>query len=245
MPAGGQNVLNLTGQRFGKLVVIKKVESKNKQSRWLCQCDCGNTKIAVGVQLKRGRIKSCGCLIAQKNKKNNFKDITGQRFGKLVAIKPIGMTSNRNTIWLCQCDCGNQKEVRGDQLRDNSVQSCGCIGRSKGEIKISSLLDKYSIPYEKEKTFQNCIFPDTKRKAKFDFYVNNSYIIEFDGSQHFFFNNSGWNTEENFLKTQKHDLIKNKWCKDNNIPLIRIPYFQFDKINIQDLQPETSNFIVN
>ena len=41
--------LDLTGQRFGKLVVIEKAESKNKQSRWLCQCDCGNTKIAVGV----------------------------------------------------------------------------------------------------------------------------------------------------------------------------------------------------
>lgn len=244
MSAGGHNSLNLIGQRFGKLVVIEKAESKNKQTRWLCQCDCGNTKIAVGVQLKRGRIKSCGCLVKEKNKQNNFKDITGQKFGKLTAIKPIGMTNNRNTIWLCQCDCGNFKEVRGDQLRDGSTQSCGCLGKSKGEDQIATLLKTFSIPFEREKSFQTCIFLDTNKKAKFDFFVNNSYIIEFDGKQHFQYSNSGWNTEQQFLKTQKHDFIKNNWCKENNIPLIRIPYTQINKIKIEDLQLETSNFII-
>lgn len=55
--------LDLTGQRFGKLTVIKRVENnKHGSSRWLCRCDCGNTVFVVGHQLKRGKPKSCGCL---------------------------------------------------------------------------------------------------------------------------------------------------------------------------------------
>ena len=81
--------------------------------------------------------------------------------------------------------------------------------------------------------------------AKFDFYVENKYLIEYDGEQHFIFkNNEGWNNEEHFKKTQEHDSYKNQWCKDNNIPLIRIPYTHYDNIVIQDLLLETSQFLI-
>lgn len=118
---------------------------------------------------------------------------------------------------------------------------------SKGELAIKTILGQNNIDFQQEATFPTCIFPDTKQLARFDFYVNNKYLIEFDGSQHFLpmqYNNCGWNTEENFKKTQEHDKIKNQWCKDNNIPLIRIPYTHYDKICIEDLKLETSNFII-
>lgn len=60
-------LIDLTGQRFGHLVVIKRAEnSKCRQARWLCQCDCGQSTIVVGCQLRNGQIKSCGCLRREK-----------------------------------------------------------------------------------------------------------------------------------------------------------------------------------
>jgi hypothetical protein len=53
--------IDLTGQRFGKLVVIERVE-KDNYGRWLCKCDCGNTTIARSERLKNGKKQSCGCL---------------------------------------------------------------------------------------------------------------------------------------------------------------------------------------
>lgn len=56
------NTINLIGQRFGKLTVIKQVASKRGHSCWLCQCDCGNTKKVCSTELKNGDTLSCGCL---------------------------------------------------------------------------------------------------------------------------------------------------------------------------------------
>lgn len=59
MPA----IVDLTGQRFGRLVVIERANStKGGAACWLCECDCGNKTISVGADLRRGRILSCGCL---------------------------------------------------------------------------------------------------------------------------------------------------------------------------------------
>ena len=56
----------------------------------------------------------------------NFKDISGQRFGKLIAIK-ISETRNRGILsWDCICDCGTSKVVTGQELRRGSTSSCGC-----------------------------------------------------------------------------------------------------------------------
>ena len=56
--------------------------------------------------------------------------------------------------------------------------------------------------------------------------------------------NTTWNNKENFLKTQERDVLKNQWCKDNNIPLIRIPYWHLKDLCLEDLLLETSKFIV-
>ena len=61
--------LDLTGKRFGKLVAIKKVPSKNKKTYWLCQCDCGNQKEIQTSHLQSGAIQSCGCLVKENSKR--------------------------------------------------------------------------------------------------------------------------------------------------------------------------------
>lgn len=53
---------DLSGQKFGKLTVIKRVENIGKQVAYLCRCDCGNTKIVKADYLREGYTKSCGCL---------------------------------------------------------------------------------------------------------------------------------------------------------------------------------------
>jgi len=55
-------LIDLTGKRFGRLTVVKKVPSKNTNARWLCKCDCGNEITVLGTTLRRGESKSCGCL---------------------------------------------------------------------------------------------------------------------------------------------------------------------------------------
>lgn len=56
----------------------------------------------------------------------NYIDLTGQRFGKLVAIKHIGYNNKHLTLWLCQCDCGNTTKVTTSDLRSGHSKSCGC-----------------------------------------------------------------------------------------------------------------------
>jgi hypothetical protein len=126
-----------------------------------------------------------------------------------------------------------------DYIELNNQEKTG----SKGEQKIVELLTLNKIPFIREATFGTCLFNDTGYPARFDFYVNNNYLIEFDGEQHFNPYNGYWKMDKNwFEKMQEHDEYKNQWCKDNNIPLIRIPYTKLDTLCIEDLMLETTQF---
>lgn len=121
---------DLTGRRYGYWTVLRVAESApNGCSRWLCRCDCGNEKMVLTQSLKRGRSTSCGCGISGHTL---FSDITGKRFGKLVAIKPVGTKGKSKTIhWLCRCDCGTIKTVDGNSLRRGKQVSCGCVAHER------------------------------------------------------------------------------------------------------------------
>lgn len=232
--------LNLINQKFGKLLVIKELPSQNGRSYWECLCDCGNIINVIGKNLKNGNTKSCGCLQKEKASKLNSKDLTNKRFGKLLVVKKA-QNNKKEIFWDCVCDCGSNISVSTHNLTSGNTQSCGCI-KSKGEEKIASLLTENNISFEREKNFENCIFPDTCRKAKFDFFVNNEYLIEYDGIQHF--QQNGWSTKDRLFYTKEHDKIKNLWCKKNNIKLIRIPYTALRELKISDLILETSKYII-
>lgn len=65
-------VKDLTGKKFGRLTVIKRVEDHitsggHPQPQWLCKCDCGTEKIVLGLRLRSGTTKSCGCYRRKKN----------------------------------------------------------------------------------------------------------------------------------------------------------------------------------
>lgn len=220
-------------KRFEKLVVIGKVGSDGKNSIWKCKCDCGKIIIASRKDLLTG-LKSCGCA--------RIKDISGKRFGKLIALKPTSKRAyGNNVVWLCKCDCGNKCEVPINVLGSGLTKSCGCLS-SSGELKVAELLTSKKIPFKKQKTFASCRFPDTNALARFDFYVSDKYLIEFDGKQHFEPTAGGlW---EPLDVIQKRDNYKNQWCKENNVPLIRIPYTRLKNLCIQDLLLETSTYVL-
>ena len=136
-------------------------------------------------------------------------------------------------MWECKCSCGNPDSifVSTSDLKRGHVKSCGCI-TSNGERLIKESLQKLNIDYCQEYTFIDCVNPKTNQKLRFDFYLPDYNIcIEYDGEQHFRYSNNGWNNKENFEKTQYRDNLKNQYCEEHNIRLIRIPYTDEDKIN--------------
>ena len=66
--------------------------------------------------------------------KGTFKDISGQKFGKLTAINFIRRSESGNTIWLFSCECGVQKELISSDVLKGHTKSCGCL-RKDGKIK--------------------------------------------------------------------------------------------------------------
>jgi len=129
---------DISDQRFEKLVALRLVEErKNGKRMWECQCDCGKIKVVPGAELVRGRIRSCGCLRSENAKRNlrTAKDLTGQRFGKLVALRPTEERKNRYVLWECQCDCGSTVSVASNELKKGKTKSCGCLcSRTRKEI---------------------------------------------------------------------------------------------------------------
>ena len=93
--------VDLTGKRFGKLLVKEKTY-QNNSVYWLCQCDCGNTTFVKTDDLTSGKKINCGC------ERRNGRNIIGKRFYRLVVIsKTNKRAKNGDPYYLCQCDCGN------------------------------------------------------------------------------------------------------------------------------------------
>ena len=238
--------IDLTGKKFGRLTVQYKTDKKQRNEWiWHCLCDCGNEYNVIGSSLRAGRTKSCGCLKKETDRatKNTWDDLTNKTFGHLTVIKRVESDKYGHARWECQCDCGNPNTiiVLADNLKRGHTISCGCEKLSHGEIAVSNLLNLHKIPYEREKIlfkFSN------NANAKFDFYVNNTYLIEYDGETHYQYNLHGWHNQKQLQAQQERDIIKNQWCKDNNIPLIRIPYWHLPDLCIEDLLLETSKFIM-
>ena len=248
------------GDRFGRLMVLNRDLTKQGEGRvyWNCQCDCGNVVSLSGKVLKSGNTRSCGCLnndtrrenIIQWNVENN-PDLTNRKSGLLTVIRKA---TKEETVgrpqgigyWYCECECGNHHIVGTSDFTLKKVQSCGCLN-SKGEAKITSILTKNNIDFIKQFTFEDLI-GNMGRHYAFDFAVfeNNklSYLIEYDGIQHYSARHQFLKEENTLEIIQNRDNIKNEYALFHNIPLIRIPYTQFDNLSIEDLQIQTTKFLL-
>lgn len=233
---------DLTGLRFGRLEAIEQVGTDKYQNiMWRCKCDCGQETVVIATQLRQGKTQSCGCLQRERTSDAKRKDLTNMRFGSLVAIKPSeNHVLGQKVFWDCLCDCGTITQVNTENLLSGATKSCGCV-RSHGETLISAILTLNNISFKKEKTFKDFV-TEKGYPYRFDFWVENKYIIEFDGVQHY--KTGGWTSTEKLAENQFSDRIKTEYCLKNNIPIIRIPYTHLNNMCLNDLLLETSSFII-
>lgn len=235
-----RNCINETGNKYGSLIVLGPTRlPQYSKVRWVCQCSCGRIILATGSDLRKNKITSCG------HKCDKIPDLTNQIFGYLQVLEldptPANEFKDKCYHWKCKCLlCGTIKSISGKRLKTGLTISCGCI-KSKGELKIRQILNENNIPFECEKMFSTCRF-DNNTYAKFDFYVNNEYLIEYDGEQHY--KETYWHHDYPLEKRQQYDHLKNEWCLNNHIPLIRIPYYKYETLTINDLLLQTSEYII-
>ena len=132
---------DITGQRFGQLLAIEKVGekkySKATEDIWRFQCDCGNYKDILVMNVKAGKTVSCGCHASKSISQRQTKDLIGLNFGKLTALERVSEIGEV-VKWKCLCECGNYHIVNAVNLVKGFTKSCGCIRAKKTEIKVKN-----------------------------------------------------------------------------------------------------------
>jgi 5-methylcytosine-specific restriction endonuclease McrA len=129
--------LDLTGRVYGRLTILEDVgRDKYQQVIWKCLCDCGNTVDVRSGDLQKGYTQSCGCLQKERTSETNKKDLTNQKFGRLVVLEDVGRRGGK-VIWRCQCECGNIVDVSSDNLQSGHTQSCGCYKKDQTMLRQS------------------------------------------------------------------------------------------------------------
>lgn len=134
------------------------------------------------------------------------------------------ITLQDTTDFYCQ-KCNISWQDKPILVKNRGCPSCD---NNRTENLVGKIFDKYGFKYLRQYSFDDC---KDKRKLMFDYYlVDYNIVCEYDGEQHYFPVGFGCKNEnesyEKFLYTQKHDEIKNNYCKDNNISIIRIPYWE-------------------
>lgn len=231
------------GDKFNRWTVL---DNKVINKKIFCECECGTQKFINKRDLYSNRSKSCGCLRSEMMSEKNQLDKVVQvnkRFGKLLVIEDLGLIETRNdgrkVNWsLCKCDCGNFIKTRDNNLQSGATTSCGCVC-SRGEFLIKEILDKNNINYIKEYTSKE-ILDQCGGRYRFDFAIMDEKnvlisLIEFDGRQHYTGPEGKWKNSISLEEQQNRDKIKTEYCLNNNIPLLRIPYFEIGNINLEML----------
>ena len=245
--------LELTGLKFGRLTVIerdyiKEKEIKNKRAYWKCECECGNIVSTTSNKLISGHSQSCGCLrkenvskaltkkaIAENGSfaewviKNISKDFIDSYWSKTNIVSPYEIASMGNRFKVnIICDiCREEYSVYPNHFISHGSRCPNC-SKSKGELKISEILNTYNISYKSQQYFDGLIGVGNGLLS-YDFYLPEiNLLIEFQGQFHD--GTSKLQTYEEYEKQQEHDRRKRQYAKDNNIKLLEIWYWDFDNI---------------
>ena len=193
---------DLTGTKLGLLTLVDR-KRENNRTYYLCECQCGNKKwIRADSLSKKNPTLSCGCLAEDTQFKAN--DISGKRFGRLIAITATDerCRNNGSVIWKCKCDCGNISYVAQGDLQKGVVSSCGCYrkdlgkekGRKVGEYHIKNhIIDDTNIqiisstkPYSTNTSGHKGVLWDSARKkwkAEIRFKKKFYYLGRYDNKE--------------------------------------------------------------
>lgn len=133
-------------------------------------------------------------------------------------------------------------KIKTKKKSANTSKPASPISISKGQDKVRNLLYSNNVPFQQE---YSVIINGRTHRFDFLVYKDNGlkYFIEYDGEQHFK-PVKQWGGEAGLKERQARDKEKNEWCKSNGYELIRIPYTIQNEVTIQDLQPETSHYLI-
>lgn len=204
---------------------------KNAHSKLIIKCDKGHEFTTDWNRIRDGR---CSC--KECNKRYwNVKSVS--QYLKEYGFKLVSKEyKNPKTPLRIECCNGHIFDKTLNAFKENKC--CPICSSSSGEDRISNILKEMNIDFIFQKTFKEC---KDKNVLPFDFYISKyNLIIEFDGIQHFK-PISKFDGEEGFVTRVLHDAIKNQYCEDNNINILRIPYWDYD--NIEKLIKEKINQI--
>lgn len=136
--------IDITGQRFGRLIAIEKTVSTDKKgmTMWKCKCDCGNIVAVRGRDLRNGNTMSCGCYHSEQV----LDDLTGQKFGKLTVLRRDDnkLTKNYKRHWICKCECGNEISVSSTTLKSGKDIPCIPYKNPPGVSALKMLYRNYN-----------------------------------------------------------------------------------------------------
>lgn len=150
---GKSSIVDITGQKFGKLTVIKQDDSDYDRTdgiKWICKCECGNTVSILGSRLRSGVTRSCGCI---RRKPHHYsEDIAiGSQFGQWTVLDKD--PTKKRKSYICKCSCGTIRSVAIDALLRGISKSCGCsktapkvdlTGKRFGKLTVLGVDEEYT-----------------------------------------------------------------------------------------------------
>lgn len=216
---------DLTGRTYNSLYIESFYGTdKFGKNHWNARCLlCGNVIHPDTTCIKSGASKTCGCQRMENMKNAIMVDLTGKRSGMLTAKYSLG-SKNGRVLWHCDCDCGGWCVTTENAFASGKITSCGCL-KSRNERRISLWLDEHNIEYERQKTFDDC---RNINPLRFDFYLPaRNAVLEYDGEFHYMEIDG---IPNDYKQQQINDRIKDEYCKDHGIEILRIPYWEKDNI---------------
>lgn len=133
-----------------------------------CRCDCGKETIVESTRLRLGKSTSCGCFHKEFTSKLFFKDLSGQKFNRLLVLKRVA-NHGKKSAFECRCDCGNTTIVTGSELKrkNGPTISCGCYRMEVNRLEFGEAAQR--------KVFGRYKAGAKSRKIKFD--IEYDYFI--------------------------------------------------------------------
>lgn len=213
-------------------LITQKTEIKNLKTRIKYICPKHGIHEMKLANYLIGR-KCPDCATEQRRKKYqiNKEDLIENisKFGGTLLNPNEYINSQTKNLRVLCPECGNEFLTSYRSFTQHGGQVCRECAKSAesiGEKKIRHFLEEHSIEFEQEKWFPDC---RDVNPLPFDFYIpSKNLIIEFDGRQHFAETD---HFTYSYSKVLSHDAIKNKYCEEKGIELIRIPYWKIEKIN--------------
>lgn len=220
----------------GNLTPFDVIDGGGVKYWWTCEM-ADDHEWESTISNRKQKNTNCPCCSNKKLVRSNSLGVANPELAKewhLTKNKnltPFDVINGGNTKYWWICNENVNHEWKASVCRRNQGSGCPKCRLSWGEKKIAKYLDKCNIVYTPQFIFENM-----KRRLRYDFGVFNKRVcvIEYNGQQHYYPMNFGSKKEGYDLKklqgNQERDKIKIDYCRDNNIELLIIPFWDFDRI---------------